>query len=50
MENNNKHNIEQKNFNAFVLAVGSEIEQAQIRLVSAANAQMYRRLQKKSKT
>ena len=40
MENNNKHNIEQKNFNAFVLAVGSEIEQAQIRLVSAANAQM----------
>lgn len=50
MENNNKHNIEQKNFNVFVLAVGSEIEQAQIRLVSAANAQMYRRLQKKSKT
>ena len=40
MENNNEHHIEKTNFDAFVHAVGSEIEQAQVRLITAANAQM----------
>ena len=40
MENNKKHHIERTNFDAFVHAVGSEIEQAQVRLITAANAQM----------
>ena len=40
MENNKEHHIERKNFDAFVHAVGSEIEQAQVRLITAANAQM----------
>ena len=40
MEINNEHNIEKRNFDAFVHAVGSEIEQAQVRLICAANAQM----------
>ena len=37
---NNDNNIEKRSFEAFVNAIGSEIEQAQIRLISAANAQM----------
>ena len=40
MENNKEHHIERTNFDAFVHAVGSEIEQAQVRLIVAANAQM----------
>ena len=40
MENNKEHHIERTNFDAFVHAVGSEIEQAQVRLSTAANAQM----------
>ena len=40
MENNKEHHIERPNFDAFVHAVGSEIEQAQVRLITAANAQM----------
>ena len=40
MKNNREHHIEKVNFNAFVHAVGSEIEQAQVRLITAANAQM----------
>ena len=40
MESNNNHNIDKRNFDAFVHAVGSEIEQAQVRLITAANAQM----------
>ena len=32
MENNNEHNIKKGHFDAFVHAVGSEIEQAQVRL------------------
>ena len=40
MENNNDHNIEKGHFDAFVHAVGSEIEQAQVRLITSANAQM----------
>ncbi len=40
MENNKEHHIERTNFDAFVHAVGSEIEQAQVRLITAANAQM----------
>ena len=40
MENNKEHPIERTNFDAFVHAVGSEIEQAQVRLITAANAQM----------
>ena len=40
MENNNEYHIEKTNFDAFVHAVGSEIEQAQVRLITAANAQM----------
>ena len=38
--NNNDNNIEKRSFEAFVNAIGSEIEQAQVRLISAANAQM----------
>ena len=38
--NNKESNIEKTNFNAFIHAVGSEIEQAQVRLIVAANAQM----------
>ena len=37
---NNEHNIEKTNFDAFINAVGSEIQQAQVRLITAANAQM----------
>ena len=37
---NNENNIEKRSFEAFVNAIGSEIEQAQVRLISAANAQM----------
>ena len=40
MDNNKEHHIERTNFDAFVHAVGSEIEQAQVRLITAANAQM----------
>ena len=40
MENNKEHHIERTDFDAFVYAVGSEIEQAQVRLITAANAQM----------
>ena len=40
MENNKEHHIERTNFDASVHAVGSEIEQAQVRLITAANAQM----------
>ncbi len=40
MENNKELHIERTNFDAFVHAVGSEIEQAQVRLITAANAQM----------
>ena len=40
MANNKEHHIERTNFDAFVHAVGSEIEQAQVRLITAANAQM----------
>ena len=40
MENNKEHHIERTNFDAFVHAVGSEIEQAQVRLIAVANAQM----------
>ena len=40
MESDNNHNIGKRNFDAFVHAVGSEIEQAQVRLITAANAQM----------
>lgn len=38
--NNNGHNIEKMNFDTFINAVGSEIQQAQVRLITAANAQM----------
>lgn len=37
---NNDNNIEKRSFEAFVNAIGSEIEQAQVRLINAANAQM----------
>ena len=37
---NNDNNIEKRSFEAFGNAIGSEIEQAQVRLISAANAQM----------
>lgn len=37
---NNGHNIAKTNFDAFINAVGSEIQQAQVRLITAANAQM----------
>ena len=40
MENNKEHHLERTNFDSFVHAVGSEIEQAQVRLITAANAQM----------
>ena len=40
MENNKEHHIERTDFDAFVHAVGSEIEQAQVRLITTANAQM----------
>ena len=40
MENNKEHHIARTNFDVFVHAVGSEIEQAQVRLITAANAQM----------
>ena len=36
----NGHNMEKTNFDAFINAVGSEIKQAQVRLIAAANAQM----------
>ena len=35
-----KNYIEKRSFEAFVNAIGSEVEQAQVRLISAANAQM----------
>ena len=38
MENNKEHHIERTNFDAFVHAVGSEMEQVQVRLIIAANA------------
>ena len=38
--NYNNHHIEKRSFEAFVNAIGTEIEQAQVRLISAANAQM----------
>ena len=38
--NNNESNIEKTDLNAFIHAVGSEIQQAQVRLITAANAQM----------
>ena len=37
---NSGHSIEKTNFDAFINAVGSEIQQAQVRLITAANAQM----------
>ena len=38
--NNKESNIEKTNLNAFIHAIGSEIEKAQVRLIVAANAQM----------
>ena len=38
--NDSGSNMEKRSFGAFVNAIGSEIEQAQVRLISAANAQM----------
>ena len=38
--NNKESNIEKTNFDAFINAIGSEIQQAQVRLITAANAQM----------
>ena len=38
--NNKESNIEKTDLNAFIHAVGSEIQQAQVRLITAANAQM----------
>ena len=40
MNNNELSKIGKKDFDAFVHAIGSEIEQAQVRLISTANAQM----------
>ena len=40
MENSREYHIGSTDFDAFVHAVGSEIEQAQVRLITAANAQM----------
>lgn len=40
MGSNNNHTIDKRNFDAFVHAVGSEIEQAQVRLITTANARM----------
>ena len=37
---NKESNIEKTNLDAFIHAVGSEIKQAQVRLIIAANAQM----------
>jgi hypothetical protein len=39
MDNPDK-NIERKDFDEFIRAIGSEIEQAQVKLISAANIQM----------
>ena len=39
--NNKESNIEKTDLNAFIHAVGSEIQQAQVRLITAANAQLY---------
>ena len=36
MENNREYHIGKTDFDAFVHAVGSEIEQAQVRLITAA--------------
>ena len=46
MENNNEHNIKKGHFDAFVHAVGAEIEQAQVRLITDVvplleNGQLY---------
>ncbi|GHU59683.1 hypothetical protein FACS189411_16750 [Bacteroidia bacterium] len=38
--NKPENNIQQKAFNDFIHAIGSEIEQAQVKLISAANVQM----------
>lgn len=38
--NNKESNIEKTDLNAFIHAIGSEIQQAQVRLITAANAQM----------
>ena len=38
--NNKESNIEKTDLNAFIHAVGSEIQQAQVRLITAANSQM----------
>jgi predicted nuclease of restriction endonuclease-like (RecB) superfamily len=38
--NNPDNSIHQKEFNDFIHAIGSEIEQAQVKLISAANVQM----------
>lgn len=38
--NNKESNTEKTDLNAFIHAVGSEIQQAQVRLITAANAQM----------
>ena len=38
--NNKESNIEKTDLKAFIHAVGSEIQQAQVRLITAANAQM----------
>ena len=38
--NNKESNIEKTDLNAFIHAVGSEIQQAQVRLITAANAQL----------
>jgi predicted nuclease of restriction endonuclease-like (RecB) superfamily len=40
MNNNINNNINRGSFDAFVNAVGSEIEHAQVRLITAANSQM----------
>ena len=37
---NNKNDIEKRSFDALVNAIGTEIEQSQVRLIAAANAQM----------
>lgn len=40
MKNSKEHHIAKTSFDAFINAVGSEIGQAQVRLITAANAQM----------
>lgn len=40
MKNSKEHHIGKTSFDAFINAVCSEIEQAQVRLITAANAQM----------